>query len=149
MVVLRRAMLGAGAQCDPVLPSYRGTTTQKRSSSAPGPLPHLSTPNLLLGLLKPIAIALLQTSDDRFAVPSIRATSSSVSLSHRCLTWAWNSFQCAWMLCQLMDAFRTRSATPCAHRGSAVRWLYTLTPTHQKQNLLVPRASAAACRTLP
>src|SRR5215203_4222775 len=42
MVVLRRAMLGAGAQCDPVLPSYRGTTTQKRSSSAPGPLPHLS-----------------------------------------------------------------------------------------------------------
>src|SRR3954463_1958635 len=34
MVVLRRAMLGAGAQCDPVLPSYRGTTTQKRSSSA-------------------------------------------------------------------------------------------------------------------
>ena len=47
------------------------------------------------------------------------------------------------------DAFRTRSATPCAHRGSAVRWLYTLTPTRQKQNLLVPRASAAACRTLP
>src|SRR3954466_5740344 len=42
MVVLRRAMLGAGAQCDPVLPSYRGTTTQKRSSSAPGPLPHIS-----------------------------------------------------------------------------------------------------------
>src|SRR5215203_5584220 len=43
MVVLRRAMLGAGAQCDPVLPSYPGTTTRKRSSSAPGPLPHLSS----------------------------------------------------------------------------------------------------------
>jgi hypothetical protein len=42
MVVLRRAMLGAGAHRDPVLPSYRGTTTRKRSSSAPGPLPHLS-----------------------------------------------------------------------------------------------------------
>ena len=35
-------MLGAGAHRDPVLPSYRGTTTRKRSSSAPGPLPHLS-----------------------------------------------------------------------------------------------------------
>ena len=35
-------MLGAGAHPDPVLPSYRGTTTGQRSSSAPGPLPHLS-----------------------------------------------------------------------------------------------------------
>src|SRR5829696_9041088 len=26
-----------------VLPSYQGTTTRKRSSSAPGPLPHLSS----------------------------------------------------------------------------------------------------------
>src|SRR5215207_311487 len=42
MVVLRPAMLGAGAHPDPVLPSYRGTTTGQRSSSAPGPLPHLS-----------------------------------------------------------------------------------------------------------
>src|SRR3954453_16373214 len=41
MVVLRPAMLGAGAHRDPVLPSYRGTTTGQRSSSAPGPLPHL------------------------------------------------------------------------------------------------------------
>src|SRR4051794_41982547 len=41
MVVLRPAMLGAGAYPDPVLPSYRGTTTGQRSSSAPGPLPHL------------------------------------------------------------------------------------------------------------
>src|SRR5215207_2544613 len=41
MVVLRPAMLGAGAHPDPVLPSYRGTTTGQRSSSAPGPLPHL------------------------------------------------------------------------------------------------------------
>ena len=35
-------MLGAGAHRDPVLPSYRGTTTGQRSSSTPGPLPHLS-----------------------------------------------------------------------------------------------------------
>src|SRR5215212_319231 len=41
MVVLRPAMPGAGAHPDPVLPSYRGTTTGQRSSSAPGPLPHL------------------------------------------------------------------------------------------------------------
>src|SRR5918993_731465 len=41
MVVLRPAMLGAGAHRDPVLPSYRGTTTGQRSSSTPGPLPHL------------------------------------------------------------------------------------------------------------
>src|SRR3712207_5872125 len=41
MVVLRPAVLGAGAHRDPVLPSYRGTTTGQRSSSAPGPLPHL------------------------------------------------------------------------------------------------------------
>src|SRR5215213_7611094 len=41
MVVLRPAMLGAGAHRDPVLPSYRGTTTGQRISSAPGPLPHL------------------------------------------------------------------------------------------------------------
>src|SRR4051812_36767133 len=41
MVVLRPAMLGAGAYPDPVLPSYRGTTTGQRISSAPGPLPHL------------------------------------------------------------------------------------------------------------
>src|SRR3954465_1966575 len=41
MVVLRPAMLGAGAHRDPVLPSYRGTTPGQRSSSAPGPLPHL------------------------------------------------------------------------------------------------------------
>src|SRR3954467_15545520 len=41
MVVLRPAMLGAGAHRNPVLPSYRGTTTGQRSSSAPGPLPHL------------------------------------------------------------------------------------------------------------
>src|SRR5215207_8146883 len=41
MVVLRPAMLGAGAHRDPVLPSYRGTTTGQRSSSAPDPLPHL------------------------------------------------------------------------------------------------------------
>ena len=34
-------MLGAGAHRDPVLPSYRGTTTGQRSSSTPGPLPHL------------------------------------------------------------------------------------------------------------
>ena len=34
-------MLGAGAHRDPALPSYRGTTTGQRSSSAPGPLPHL------------------------------------------------------------------------------------------------------------
>src|SRR5215203_3855525 len=34
-------MLGAGAHRDPVLPSYRGTTTGQRISSAPGPLPHL------------------------------------------------------------------------------------------------------------
>src|SRR5215203_1758274 len=41
MVILRPAMLGAGAHRDPVPPSYRGTTTGQRSSSAPGPLPHL------------------------------------------------------------------------------------------------------------
>src|SRR4051812_25112143 len=41
MVVLRPAMLGAGAHRDPVLPSYWRTTTGQRSSSAPGPLPHL------------------------------------------------------------------------------------------------------------
>src|SRR3954463_14766760 len=41
MVVLRPVMLGAGAHRDPVLPSYRGTTTGQRSSSTPGPLPHL------------------------------------------------------------------------------------------------------------
>src|SRR3954466_3431184 len=41
MVVPRPAMLGAGAYPDPVHPSYRGTTTGQRSSSAPGPLPHL------------------------------------------------------------------------------------------------------------
>src|SRR3982751_6400424 len=41
MVVLRPAMLGAGAHRNPVLPSYRGTTTGQRSSSALGPLPHL------------------------------------------------------------------------------------------------------------
>src|SRR3954454_23664767 len=41
MVVLRPGMLGAGAHRDPVLPSYRGTTTGQRSSSTPGPLPHL------------------------------------------------------------------------------------------------------------
>src|SRR3954453_11465321 len=34
-------ILGAGAHRDPVLPSYRGTTTGQRSSSTPGPLPHL------------------------------------------------------------------------------------------------------------
>src|SRR3954469_20685897 len=44
MVVLRPAMLGAGAHRDPVPPSYRGTTTGQRSSSAPGPLPHLFGP---------------------------------------------------------------------------------------------------------
>src|SRR5215204_4612670 len=42
MVVLRPAMLGAGAHPDPVLPSYRGTTTGQRSSSAPGPGKRLS-----------------------------------------------------------------------------------------------------------
>src|SRR4051812_50180979 len=41
MVVLRPVMLGAGAHRDPVLPSYRGTTIGQRSSSTPGPLPHL------------------------------------------------------------------------------------------------------------
>src|SRR3954466_5489347 len=41
MVVLRPAMLGAGAHRDPVLPSYWRTTTGQRSSSTPGPLPHL------------------------------------------------------------------------------------------------------------
>src|SRR3982751_5772502 len=41
MVVLRPVMLGAGAHRDPVLPSYRGTATGQRSSSTPGPLPHL------------------------------------------------------------------------------------------------------------
>src|SRR3954468_12465131 len=41
MAVLRPVMLGAGAHRDPVLPSYRGTTTGQRSSSTPGPLPHL------------------------------------------------------------------------------------------------------------
>src|SRR5690242_16941349 len=41
MVVPRPAMLGAGAYRDPVLPSYRGTTTGQRNSSAPGPLRHL------------------------------------------------------------------------------------------------------------
>src|SRR3982750_2022065 len=44
MVVPRPAMLGAGTYSDPVLPSYRGTTTGQRSSSAPGPLPHPYVP---------------------------------------------------------------------------------------------------------
>src|SRR5256886_10072553 len=41
MVALRSVMLGAGPHGAPVLPSYRGTTTGQRSSSTPGPLPHL------------------------------------------------------------------------------------------------------------
>ena len=41
-IVLTVAFLGAGAHCNPVPPSYRGTTIGQRRSSAPGPLPHLS-----------------------------------------------------------------------------------------------------------
>src|SRR5215204_4420295 len=58
MVVLRPAMLGAGAHRDPVLPSYRGATTGQRSSSAPDPLPHLSIILQLLALAAPLYMQL-------------------------------------------------------------------------------------------
>ena len=75
----------------------------------------LPTPNFLLGLLTPVAIALLQTGDQRFAMTLYSSDILIGQLVPPMFGLGLELFQCAWMLCQLMDAFRIGRATPLVH----------------------------------